>query len=78
MVGAVIMVSEGCCQILWVFVMGVITPNAVHFMMFAIGLNIVTAFICYWVPESPRYLYGINNLDKCKEVFAYIAKANGI
>ena len=47
-------------------------------MMFTIALNIASAFCCYWVPESPRYLYGINNLDKCKEVLAYIAKANGI
>lgn len=78
MVGAIIMVSEGCCQILWVFVMGVITKNAYHFMMFAIALNIATAFCCYWVPESPRYLYGINDLEKCSKVLAYIAKANGI
>ena len=58
--------------------MGVITPNAYHFMMFAIALNIATAFCCYWVPESPRYLYGINDLEKCSKVLAYIAKANGI
>ena len=32
----------------------------------------------YWIPESPRYLYGINNLEKCSEVLAYIAKANGV
>ena len=78
MVGAIIMVSEGLCQIIWVFVMGVVTPNAVHFMIFAIALNTASAIVCYWVPESPRYLYGINELEKCSKVLAYIAKANGI
>ena len=47
-------------------------------MYFALAINIVTAICCYWVPESPRYLYGINELEKCKEVFAYIAAKNGI
>ena len=72
------MVSEGLCQIIWVFVMGVVTPNAVHSMIFAIALNTASAIVCYWVPESPRYLYGINELEKCSKVLAYIAKANGI
>ena len=47
-------------------------------MIFAIALNTASAFVCYWVPESPRYLYGINDLEKCSKVLAYIARANGI
>ena len=77
-VGAVVMVSEGLCQVLWVFFLAVISKDTFYFMYFAIALNIVTCVACYWVPESPRYLYGINNLDKCKEIFRYIAKMNGI
>ena len=66
------------CQLFWVFYLTAISRNTFYFLYFAICLNIVTAVACYWVPESPRYLYGINNLDKCKEVFSYIASMNGI
>jgi len=31
-----------------------------------------------FVPESPRYLYGINKLDECKKVFNTVAKWNKI
>ena len=58
--------------------MAAISKDTFYFMYFAIALNLVTCIACYWVPESPRYLYGINNLEKCKETFAYIAKMNGV
>ena len=77
-IGAVIMVSEGLCQVIWVFFLTCISKNTFHLMFFAIGLNILTAIMFYWVPESPRYLYGINDLEKCKEVFCYIAKFNRV
>ena len=47
-------------------------------MYFAVSLNIISVIAMYWIPESPRYLYGINNLEKCRDVLAYIAKANGV
>jgi len=77
-VGAVVMVSEGLCQVLWVFFLTVISKNTFQFMYFAVGLNIVAAFAFFWVPESPRYLYGINNLEKCSTVLTYIAAKNGV
>ena len=72
------MVTEGLGQVIWVFYLTVISKDTFYFMYFALAINIVTAICCYWVPESPRYLYGINELEKCKEVFAYIAAKNGI
>ena len=47
-------------------------------MYVAIGLNVCAAIAFYWVPESPRYLYGINDLEKCADVLEYIARMNGI
>jgi hypothetical protein len=47
-------------------------------LWFAISLNVITIVAVYWIPESPRYLYGINDLEKCREIFIYIAKKNGI
>jgi hypothetical protein len=32
----------------------------------------------YWIPESPRYLYGINELEKCRAALIYIAEKNGV
>jgi len=72
------MVSEGLCQVLWVFYLAVISKNTFYFIYFAIALNILTCTGCYWVPESPRYLYGINDLEKCKKVLTYIAKMNRV
>ena len=72
------MVFEGLGQVIWVFYLTVISKDTFYFMYFALAINIVTAVCCYWVPESPRYLYGINELEKCKEVFTYIAAKNGI
>lgn len=72
------MVSEGLCQVLWVFYLRFISNDTFYFMYFAIALNTVAAIGGYFIPESPRYLYGINNLDKCAEVFTYIAKMNGV
>ena len=54
------MVSEGLCQVFWVFFLAVISKDTFYFMYFAIALNVVSCVACYWVPESPRYLYGIN------------------
>ena len=45
---------------------------------FATGLNVVTAIGAFFVPESPRWLYGINNLERCKQVFIQIARFNGV
>ena len=47
-------------------------------MYFAIVLNVLTAIAFYWVPESPRYLYGINDLERCAQVLTYIAEKNGV
>ena len=72
------MVSEGMVQVIWVFYLTVISTNSYYFLYFAICVNIVSAFLCILVPESPRYLYGINNLEACTAVLAQIAKANGV
>ena len=77
-VGAVIMVSEGLCQVLWVFYLSVISKDTFKFIYFAVALNVISAIGTYWIPESPRYLYGINDLEKCREVFTYLARCNGV
>ena len=72
------MVCEGMVQVVWVTYLTLISQNAYGMLYFALGLNIFSAIGCIWVEESPRYLYGINNLERCAEVLATIAKRNGI
>lgn len=72
------MVGEGMVQVLWVTYLTLISQNAYGMLYFALGLNCISAFGCIWVEESPRYLYGINNMEKCAEVLATIAKRNGV
>ena len=77
-IGAVIMVFEGLGQVIWVFYLTCISKNTDYFTYFALAINIVTCICLFWVPESPRYLYGINELEKCKETLKYIAAKNGV
>ena len=77
-VGAIIMVSEGCTQIFWVFYLTCISQNTYYFLYFAIAINLISAILCIWVPESPRYLYGINDLEGCAKALAAIAAGNGV
>ena len=72
------MVSEGLGQVIWVFYLAVISKDVFYFIYFALALNIITTICLFFVPESPRYLYGINELEKCQQVLATIAKRNGI
>lgn len=58
--------------------MTVVSKDTFYFIYFALCLNVVSAIAFLWVPESPRYLYGINELDKCSKVLHQIAKGNGI
>lgn len=72
------MVFEGLILIFWVIYLTTISRNAFGFIYFAVGLNIIAALGFTICPESPRYLYGINQLEKCKAVLQRIAKFNGV
>lgn len=56
-VGASLMVAEGCVQIVWTAYFVFISQNSVPFLWFITILNFVTAIVCFWIVESPRYLY---------------------
>lgn len=52
------MVAEGSVQIIWTIYFIAISQNAEYFLWFASFLNLVTAILCFFIVESPRYLYG--------------------
>jgi len=47
-------------------------------LAFGVILNFLTAFMCFAIPESPRYLYGRDKFDECRESLSIIARRNGI
>lgn len=77
-VGASLMVAEGSCQIIWTIYFVWISRNAFYFIYFTIGLNILAAIGCFYVVESPRYLFGMERFEDCKKVLAVIASRNGV
>lgn len=76
-VGAALMVAEGSVQIVWTVYFVFISPNAVPFLWFITLLNVITAIVCLWIVESPRYLYSTQQFERCGEVLEKIASYNG-
>jgi MFS family permease len=77
-VGAALMVCQGSVLIYWSIYFKWISNNSTYFLGLGVILNFVTAFICFVIPESPRYLYGRDKFDQCRESLAIIARRNGI
>ena len=60
------MVSEGACAIVWTFYFVVINRNAFYFIYFTVFINILALFSCFYLTESPRYLFGMEKFDECR------------
>ena len=78
MIGGVLMVTEGSCLIVWSIYLRFISQNTFYFVYYAGALGIIATVLSFFIPESPRYLYGANNLKGCTEVLQLIAKRNGV
>ena len=44
----------------------------------AVGLNVLGVVGGFFLVESPRYLFGMENFDKCRACLVTIAKWNGV
>lgn len=77
-VGAALMVAEGSCQIIWTIYFVFINRNAFYFIYFTVGLNVVAVLGCFYICESPRYLFGMERFEECRKTMVYIAKRNGV
>jgi hypothetical protein len=40
-------------------------------------LNFVTAILSFFIPESPKYLFGKERFDECRKSLQKIASGNG-
>lgn len=72
------MVAEGSCVIIWTIYFYWISRNAFYFVYFVIGLNSFAVVAGLYLVESPRYLFGMENFDECRQVLVTIAYRNGI
>ena len=77
-VGAMLMVAEGSTQIIWTIYFVWINHNAFYFVYFTIILNFFAVLGCYFVTESPRYLFGMERFEECKKVLMIYARRNGV
>ena len=55
-----------------------ISVNCFYFVYFASAVSILTSLLTFFIPESPRFLYGGNQLEECAKVLKKIAKYNGV
>ena len=72
------MVTEGSCQVIWAIYLRFISVDCFYFVYYASALSLASSLLTFFVPESPRYLYGANQLDRCAAVLKTIAKYNGV
>ena len=71
------MVAEGSVVLIWTLYFVTVSQNSDYFLFGASCLNAVTAITCFFIVESPRYLYGTQQFQRCEEVLEKIAKYNG-
>lgn len=72
------MIAEGSCAIIWTGYFYFISRNAFYFIYFTIGLNLLALFGAFYLTESPRYLFGMENFEECRKVMMTIAKRNKV
>jgi hypothetical protein len=55
-----------------------ITRYSVYFLAFGVLMNFITAILCFFIPESPKYLFGKEKFDECRKSLATVASRNGV
>ena len=78
MIGGFLMVTEGSCQIIWAIYLRYISVDCYYFVYFVSAISIIASILTIFIPESPRYLYGANQLEECGAVLKKLAKYNGV
>lgn len=72
------MVAEGSCVLIMTFYLVYISPYASSFLWFAIAMNAAGSIATFFYPESPRYLFGVDDFEGCSLALEKIARFNGV
>ena len=55
-----------------------ISKNWIYILSFGASLNLIFLIGCYFIPESPEYLYSYYKFRETKRTFEFIAKFNKV
>lgn len=77
-VGAAVMIAEGFCGIIWTAYFVLISRNAFYFIWFCVALTVIALVGTLYIVESPRYLYGMEKYNECRQAMISIAFRNGV
>jgi MFS family permease len=77
-VGAALMVCQGSVLIYWSIYFVWIGSNAKYMLGLGVILNFVTAILSFFIPESPKYLFGKERFDEARKSLKTIASRNGV
>lgn len=72
------MIAEGSCILILTFYFVVISSYAYSFMWLAVAINGAGAIFSFFYPESPRYLFGVDDFEGCTRSLEKIASFNGV
>lgn len=77
-VGAALMVCQGSVLIYWSIYFVWIDYNAKYMLGVGVILNFITAILSFFIPESPKYLFGKEKFDEARNSLKKIASGNGV
>ena len=77
-VGAALMVCQGSVLIYWSIYFVWIDYNAKYMLGVGVILNFITAILSFFIPESPKYLFGKEKFDDARKSLKTIASRNGV
>jgi len=72
------MIAEGSCVLIMTFYLVYISTYTSSFLWFAIAMNAAGSIACFFYPESPRYLFGVDDFEGCTKALEKIARFNGV
>jgi OCT family organic cation transporter-like MFS transporter 4/5 len=76
-VGAALMVVEGSVLIIWTIYFKYVSQNAFILCYATAGLNVLLAILIWFVPESPRWYFGMERFEEARAIIDKMARLNG-
>ena len=75
-VGSLISMIDGTTYLLLVIYFWKISKQWFWIILIGYIYNVLGAVLCWWLPESPAFLFSLNRYEEAAEVFAKIALVN--
>ena len=76
-VGALYFTAETTTALLGVAYFALISKHWFYYIFIGYLMQIVGTVCCYWMPESPKYLFKKGKIEATVQVIKSMAKSNG-